>query len=237
MDLPHFLMGLGSAFAAVKAFQSAFTPPAGRSSLRGLGDQPVGLPSSRENVRAQIQQVFTIDQRLAGVMTQINKSVRDPYVRMVAAQIVSRRCREPNARTGDGGWCIDEKDYWGEVRAVFNWVRANVRYVRDIHRIDLFQQARRTIQTRSGDCDDYNILIAALLMTIGYPVRSKTIQTKDSEDWNHIYLQVGLPPGNPRVWKTLDASVPRPAGWEAPSSIIKRSRLDYPTDSRWARAA
>ncbi len=230
MNVPHLLMGLGSIVAAYSSFKTAFG--GGRPSrLGGLGDAASVGPMKAP--RATFRNVSTIDDRLKGVMEQIMKSIRDPNVRLLAAQIVSRRCNTHDEKSGNGGWCVDEKDYWGEVRTIFNWMRANVRYVRDVQSIDTFQMAMRTIQSRSGDCDDYTIAMAALLMTIGYPVRTKTIQTKDSQDWNHIYLQVGLPPGKPTVWKTLDASVPRPAGWEAPKGMIARFRVDYPDDKKW----
>lgn len=75
-------------------------------------------------------------------------------------------------------------------------------------------------------CDDYVILTAALLQSVGYAVRMRVIQTKDAPDFNHIYLMVQLPKGAPHAgrWVALDASVDRPAGWEAPKSIIKRVR-------------
>ena len=62
-----------------------------------------------------------------------------------------------------------------------------------------------------------------------------TIQTNASEDWDHIYLQVGLPPGKPTKWRTLDASVAQPAGWEAPASIIVKARVDSPEDPKWSK--
>jgi predicted transglutaminase-like cysteine proteinase len=232
MNVPHLIMGVGSIFAGVASLKKGFESRNQRP-IEAVGDAAPVVPSSKGGPRATIRNVTTIDERLKGVMEQMLKSIRDPNVRMLAAQIVSRRCSTPNDKTGDGGWCIGEKEYWPEVKAVFNWMRANVRYVRDIHSIDTFQQAMRTIQARSGDCDDYTIALGALLMSLGYPVRTKTIQTKDSDDWNHIYLQVGLPPGKPTKWKTLDASVPRPAGWEAPESIIAKARVDYPHDSKW----
>lgn len=233
MSVPHLVMGIGSLIAGVTTIRSALQGVRQRS-FRGLGDRPVAI-SLNDPPKAVIKNVANIDERLAGVMQMINKSIRDPQTRMIASQIVSTRCSQPNELSGNGGWCIKEKDYNGEVKAVFNWMRANVRYVRDIHTIDTFATAARTIQARAGDCDDYTITMGALLMSLGFPVRTKTIRTTDSDDWNHIYLQVGLPPGKPTKWMTLDASVPRPAGWEAPKSMIAQSRLDYPEDPKWSR--
>lgn len=233
MDVLHLAMGIGSLVAGASSLHRAFSKKRdsnlGKLELTGRMSNPNGQPS------ASIYRVHSIDERLAGVAVQTMRSIRDPRIRQLAASIVSRRDRKPNERTGDGGWAIDERDYWGEVKALFNWTRANVRYIRDIATIDTFALAWRTIEAHAGDCDDYQILLAALFMSIGYSVRMKTIQTTDSDDWNHIYLQVGLPPGKPTTWRTIDASVAQPAGWEAPRSMIKRFRLDYPDDPKWRK--
>lgn len=230
MKLAHLAMAVGSFVAGASALERAFErePRPRRLDL----SNPVHDPNGP---RARIRHVHTIDQRLAAVMEQMNRSVRDPYIRHLAGQLVSKRCRQPNPRLGDGGWCLAERDYWGEVKVIYQFVRANVRYVRDIHHIDTFQTARRTLEMRSGDCDDFAITLGALLMAVGFPVRTKTIQTTNATDFNHIYLQVGLPPTKPTRWKTLDASTPNGPGWEAPRSMIARARLDYPEDRRWSR--
>lgn len=239
MDVPQLLMGIGSMIAGISSLRNAFKP-GGRMGPRSRGVHGIGKleltgQSNNKNgeANALIYKVHSIDERLAGVARQMMKSIRDPRVRQLAVSIVSRRVRKPDIKNGDGGWALDERDYWGEVKAIFNWMRANVRYIRDMATIDTFATAMRTIEAHGGDCDDYTIALGALLMSIGYSVRMKTIQTRDSEDWNHIYLQVGLPPGKNTKWRTLDASVAQPAGWEAPSNMIKRYRLDAPDDPKW----
>jgi len=233
MKLPELAMAIGSFVAGANALKRALKEEeAGSYGGLGLSDLGKKLPP-RGMPRARIKKVRSIDERLAGVMEQINSSIRDPYIRHISAEIVSRRCRASNSANGDGGWCYPERSYWQECSAIFKFVRANVRYVRDIHGIDTFQTARRTLQMRSGDCDDFTILLAAMLMSVGFPVRTKTIQTKTAEDFNHIYLQVGLPPTKPTRWKSLDASTPHPPGWEASKSIIARARVDHPEHKRW----
>lgn len=243
MDVPQFLMGIGSLIAGVHSLRTAFDKnkkrqrsggPTASSRYRSVGRLELTSQSNNgTDASAKIYKVNNIDERLAGVARQMMQSQRDPRVRQLAVKIVSVRSRAPNERTGDGGWAIAERDYWREVKAVFNWMRANVRYIRDMATIDTFALAMRTIEAHGGDCDDYTIALGALLMSIGYTVRMKTIQTKDADDWNHIYLEVGLPPGKATRWKALDASVAQPAGWEAPASIIKKWRVDAPDDPKW----
>jgi transglutaminase-like putative cysteine protease len=54
---------------------------------------------------------------------------------------------------------VRPKDYLGEIRALFEWVKNNVRYTRDIHRVELLHTARRMLELRAGDCDDMTILL------------------------------------------------------------------------------
>lgn len=239
VNVPHLLMALGSFVAGVRSLQTAVEDSVPPRKRKAPGLSRLELTDAIQNGNGQpsanIYRVNTIEERLAGVAAQMMKSVRDPRVRQLAVSIVSKRCREPDMKNGDGGWCLGERDYWGEVKALFYWMRANVRYIRDMRTIDTFATAMRTIEARGGDCDDYTIALGSLLMSIGYPVRMKTIQTKGAGDWSHIYLQVGLPPGNPTRWRTLDASVSQPAGWEAPASMIVKARTDAPEDPKWSK--
>lgn len=73
-------------------------------------------------------------------------------------------------------------------------------------------------------CDDYSIVLASMLQSVGYPVKLRVIRTKDADDWNHIYVLVGLPPRQPTEWISLDGSVEKAAGWEAPKDIIAEIR-------------
>lgn len=227
MHLPELAMAIGSFVAGASALKRALKPKDQSGELALLA------PARGNRPRGRIRRVHTIDDRLAGVMEQMNLSIRDPQIRWIAGQLVSRRCSPSDPKKGRGGWCYPERAYWKEVTAIYQYVRANVRYVRDIHGIDTFQTAARTLEMRSGDCDDFTITLGALLMAVGFPVRTKTIQTTNASDFNHIYLQVGLPPTKPKVWRSLDASTPNGPGWEAPKSMIARARLDYPEDGRW----
>jgi hypothetical protein len=73
-------------------------------------------------------------------------------------------------------------------------------------------------------CDDYSILIAALLQSVGYPVKLRVIRTRRSPDWNHIYNMVGLPPRAPSRWIPVDGSVGYGVGWQAPKGMVAQHR-------------
>ena len=106
---------------------------------------------------------------------------------------------------------ICAKDYLGEIRALFEWVKNNVRYTRDIHRVELLHTARRMLELRAGDCDDMTILLAAMLKAIGHPVRLTLVgfNPQRKELFTHIYLEAFCK----GVWIPLDATMNKPMGW------------------------
>lgn len=59
------------------------------------------------------------------------------------------------------------KDYVSEYTAILNWVRRNIRYVRDPVTMEQVQSPSATLAMRSGDCDDMSVLIAALVGHVG----------------------------------------------------------------------
>ena len=85
-------------------------------------------------------------QRLA-LMDQDNPQIRD-----LAEKIVSG---------------VLQRDYASEYAAVLNWVRMNVRYVRDPVTIEQVKTPKATMETRAGDCDDMAVLIASLVGHLG----------------------------------------------------------------------
>jgi transglutaminase-like putative cysteine protease len=132
----------------------------------------------------------------------IREGARDFYVRQKAIQIF----REMGARP---------KDRFAEVSALFHWVRSNVRYTRDIYRVELLHSARRMLEIRAGDCDDMTILLGAMLLSTGHPVRLALVgfRAKRPHMYSHIYPEVYV--GG--KWLALDATMGRPIGWAPPA--------------------
>jgi Transglutaminase-like superfamily len=114
---------------------------------------------------------------------------------------------------------VAPKDRLGEIRSLFEWVRRNIRYTRDIFRVELLHTARRMLELRAGDCDDMTILLGAMLMATGHPVRLALVGFRKHKPhcYSHIYLEANLG-GN---WIALDATMERPLGW-APPAVWKR---------------
>lgn len=214
-DPIRIAIGAGQILLGLAALRKGFTGGSDLSASKLIEtNKRGGLVARRYSVR-------TMDDRIKHIIASIQKGKRDPLIREFAVKAVSQKCGK--------NWCIAEKDYWGEVQEVFNSVRGAVRYVHDIHNVDTFQAARRTVDFHGGDCDDYVITLGSLLQSIGYPIILRIIQPKTERDFSHILLLAGLPPTDPTQWVALDASTNQPAGWHPPAGSIARVK-DYPVE-------
>ena len=115
------------------------------------------------------------------------------------------------------------KDRWGEVCAVFDFVRRNIRFTRDIFRLELLHSARRMLELRAGDCDDMTILLGALLMSTGHPVRLVLAGFRPNRPhvYSHIYPEVNVR----GRWIPVDATLDRPPGWAPPALWMRVCEL------------
>ena len=197
----------------------------------GMGES-VGEAGARTRgaiTSSKIINVRNIDERLGIITRLIRKGSLDPKVREATLGILTRKC----GVDGNRRWCVPEKDWEAEVRAIFNATRdpnspTAIRYVRDHPDVDVFTAAGKTLFRLHGeDCDGQAIAVGARLRSVGYPVRCRIIQAKNANTWSHIYLAVGLPPMGPTTWMPLDTTVPGAApGWEAPNAYVIAKR-DY----------
>ena len=156
---------------------------------------------------------MSIQERIGIIQDQIFKSINDPRMKRIAADVV-RQCPERD------GAC--------EAKAVYNAVKARVRYAGDVapikhgrngpkDSIDYYQTAWNTWSMGAGDCDDQSILLATLLALNGIEPRLRVTATSKREDWSHIYVVAGLPKYAPSKWIAVDSTLPgRRFGLEAP---------------------
>lgn len=110
---------------------------------------------------------------------------------------------------------VPAKDYVAEIKTLFEWVQSNIRYTRDIHRVELLHSARRMLQLRAGDCDDMTILLSAMLKAIGHPVRLVLAGFNPRKQmlFTHIYLEAFCK----GWWIPLDPTMQHPMGWSPPA--------------------
>lgn len=145
--------------------------------------------------------------KTAGIISRIiQDSAKDFYVRQKAIEVFRV-------------YGVPAKDRFGEVCALFDFVKRNIRYTRDIFRVELLHTARRMLELRAGDCDDMTILLGAMLLSTGHPVRLVLVGFKRERPhvYTHIYPEVNV--GG--RWLAIDATVDKPIGW-APPAIWKR---------------
>lgn len=187
----------------------------GEGSLFGAQKSGLARATGKTNLKFRETRARTIAERVAYVHEQMVLGTRDPAVYSLAREVLARKC-------GDD-WCVPEKDYPGEMQALFNEARSRCRYTMDPIDYDAFQAPGKTLQLATGDCDDEVSLLGAMLRSVGIPVRSRIYQTTGQSTWNHINLMAQNPSDG--TWVSLDlAAIGKPAGWEVPKSAIIKQR-------------
>jgi transglutaminase-like putative cysteine protease len=73
----------------------------------------------------------------------------------------------------------------GDADAIFRYLKGRVKYVPDIHGVEVLQTPRYTLRHGGGDCDDLTILLASFLEAIGVPTGIR-IAGRGGR-WDHIY--------------------------------------------------
>lgn len=213
-------IGLGLVLRFGRTANLSSPAPLGRSNRRIKPIETVDSEGMRTSHYRSAK--MPIKERVAILQDMTAKSVKLAPMRKLALQI-TRSCP---ARDGE---C--------ETRAIYNWMRTNIRYTGDVapHRlgrngpveaVDMFQRADRTVEFGGGDCDDHSILGCTLAILNGLECRYRvTSMTRSAaEDYGHIYPIVGLPKNGPRRWVAIDSTLPGSNfGVEAPY----RKHLDF----------
>jgi hypothetical protein len=140
------------------------------------------------------------------IASLVRQGAKDFCVRQTAIAILRQHAVQP-------------KDYQGEIKALFGWVQRNIRYTKDPVRVEVLHSPERLLQLRAGDCDDFTILLGALLEAIGHPIRL-VLSGPDARQprlFTHVFLEVS----HRGQWVPLDATMPYPMGW-SPSSPVKK---------------
>jgi transglutaminase-like putative cysteine protease len=122
----------------------------------------------------------------------------DPLVRAFAVAL----CRH-----------LPQKDFDGEVEAIFDFVQNGIRYIRDPFNYELLHWARNVLEQRAGDCDDKVILLCAMLNSIGNETHIVAYAGRRG-DYSHVICCVDMADGR-RIY--LDPTEPHPMGWAPPN--------------------
>jgi len=106
---------------------------------------------------------------------------------------------------------LPQKDFTNEIKALYNYVRDSIRYVRDINGVETIQTPVKTLEFGTGDCDDKATLLAALLESIGAETRFNAMGFRKNHI-SHVSLQVK----NGGKWVNLETTEPVDMGWLPP---------------------
>lgn len=104
---------------------------------------------------------------------------------------------------------VPSHDSTGEIAALLLFVRDQVAYRLHPWNQQRVQDAARTLQLGSGDCVSKSVLLATLLLALGYPARF-VAQSEDGREYSHVYVEAF----DKGTWVALDPVYPKAEpGW------------------------
>lgn len=111
---------------------------------------------------------------------------------------------------------LSQKDWVGEVCALHQFVRDNIRYLMDPVDVELVQTPDKTLDLGVGDCDDKSTLLCAMLESVGHPTRFVAIGFEPNV-FAHVYLETKIGPN----WVSCETTEPVEVGWQPDPRIVK----------------
>jgi transglutaminase-like putative cysteine protease len=102
---------------------------------------------------------------------------------------------------------VAEKNWVEEARAIHEFVKKKIRYVKDINGVETLHTPLKLLDVRQGDCDDKATLAATLLESIGHPTRFVAVGF-GGYGFSHVYLETKIG----KNWLALETTEPWPIG-------------------------
>ena len=96
-----------------------------------------------------------------------------------------------------------------KAQAIYNFIKTNVRYVREPEGLDIYQRPSVTVSLGRGDCDKAASLAVALGKIAGVPVKLRVVAQRP-DLWSHIYPMFLAN----HHWVPLDPAAPVSPGQE-----------------------
>lgn len=112
-----------------------------------------------------------------------------------------------------------------EIEAWFDWVKGRIEFRGEAE--ETLQSPEVTLKLRSGDCDDFTMLLSAGLRSLGYQTAFRTVDTPSSGgEFEHVYAVVQ--DKLTHKWIPIDPTVDESyMGWEAPDTTRERTFMAY----------
>ena len=149
------------------------------SSKIKLDPEPKYIPSINEVIEK-----ITLDNKTYSLRTRedFNNFVnpRDPLIRRIATKIVTSSGCESNKPC--------------QAKAVYYFVRDNVKYVSDPVNFEYVEDPKEVLYTQGADCESGTLLLAALLESIGFNAELVFVT-------NHAFLRVDVKDASQRYKK------------------------------------
>lgn len=159
----------------------------------------------------QKQEIREIPDGLAGTeatLTHMMQFVREykinPIIRRLASELTLP---------------LRQKDFAGEARILFEFVRDEIRYLYDVAGIETLQTPIVTLENHVGDCDDKATLLATLLESIGHKTRFVAVAFRRGEI-EHVFIETKI--GD--RWVPMDPTEPVEMGWSSPGVVSRLVR-------------
>ncbi len=141
------------------------------------------IPDGAEGIRATLR-----------AMSHITKAFKaSPMVRELALGLTKN---------------LPPKNWSMEAQAIHNFVRDNIRYIKDIRGVETLQTPAQTLRIKQGDCDDKSTLVASLLESIGHPTRFVAVGMNGDGRFQHVFPQTKIA----GKWITLETTENWPMG-------------------------
>lgn len=134
----------------------------------------------------------------------ISSGLRDWGIRETAQDIISN---------------TKERDRHGELKGIYQWVQRHSRYTYDPIGLETIQTPKVMLESVArkgkmfGDCDDFTVLLGALLKSIGHKIRLKAVAFSPGTRLSHVYLEDEIA----GKWVTVDGiKKDKPLGYTSP---------------------
>ena len=167
--------------------------------------QPVNIPDLQEVsglLGTGLEQPFSSHR--SEEVKRVIEETRD-NIKQVANYISARSCRTA--------------DRVCQSKALFNFVRDEIRYVPDANFHDQLENPLTVLKTGGADCEDMAVLLIALEKAIGNKVRLVFVP-------GHAYAQVSIPDYRSEKWLNLEATCKDCQFGELPNDIAIQKK-DY----------
>lgn len=101
------------------------------------------------------------------------------------------------------------------VKGAFDWVVDNITYrfdhdavsdhvdVKNPKNTEFVIAPKHLLTVLEGDCDDMSVMLASILLALGFEVNFKVIAWR-SKDFTHVYIEVKLPTDEGERWVPMD---------------------------------